>query len=118
MNMNQEFINFVNALIAAAPDVAEKLMNENIKRYMEILVTNTKEKPEMTDNGKLILDYLQKDTSRDSWKSRDIGEGLGISSRTISGSIRKLVTDGFVDKIGENPVIYILTEKGKNYQLY
>jgi predicted transcriptional regulator len=40
-----------------------------------------------------------------------------ISSRKISGAIRKLVTDGFVDKYGQNPVIYSLTEKGKNFDI-
>ena len=37
-----------------------------------------------------------------------------VSSRTISGAIRKLVTDGYVEKVGQEPVIYALTEKGKN----
>jgi Mn-dependent DtxR family transcriptional regulator len=32
----------------------------------------------------------------------------------VSGAMRKLVTDGYVEKVGESPVIYMLTEKGKN----
>jgi predicted transcriptional regulator len=40
-----------------------------------------------------------------------------INSRTVSGAMRKLVTDGFVEKIGENPVIYSITEKGKNIEI-
>jgi Mn-dependent DtxR family transcriptional regulator len=48
-------------------------------------------------------------------KAKDIGDELFISSRTVSGALRKLVNDGFVEKIGQNPVIYTLTEKGKNY---
>jgi DNA-binding PadR family transcriptional regulator len=28
--------------------------------------------------------------------------------------MRKLVTDGFVEKIGQDPVYYSITEKGKN----
>ncbi len=47
-------------------------------------------------------------------KAKDIAEGLMMSSRRVSGSIRKLVTDGYVEKIGQDPVIYALTEKGKN----
>ena len=31
----------------------------------------------------------------------------------VSGSIRKLVADGFVEKLGDEPVIYGITEKGK-----
>lgn len=39
------------------------------------------------------------------------------SSRQISGAIRKLVNDGYVNKIGQNPVIYSLTEKGINFNI-
>lgn len=114
--MKQEFLNFLNALMAAAPDVAEKLMTENIKVYIETLQNNNIEKPEITDNGKVILDYLQKNPAS-SWKARDIAEGLFISSRSVSGTLRGLVNNGFMEKIGESPVVYILTEKGKNYQI-
>ena len=51
------------------------------------------------------------------WKARDIAEGLFISSRTVSGAMRKLVTDGFCEKVGADPVVYALTEKGKNYNI-
>ena len=40
-----------------------------------------------------------------------------MSSRTVSGAMRKLVTDGFVEKIGQDPVMYTLTEQGKNIEL-
>ena len=50
--MKQEFLNFLNALMAAAPDVAEKLMTENIKVYIETLQNNNIEKPEATRNRK------------------------------------------------------------------
>lgn len=114
--MKEEFVNFVNALMEAAPDVAEKLMNENIKQYFEALMeTSKKEKPELTDIGKLVLKYMQENTEITNWKSRDIAEGLFISSRTVSGAMRKLNTDKFVEKVGTEPVVYILTEKGKNY---
>jgi DNA-binding PadR family transcriptional regulator len=31
--------------------------------------------------------------------------------------MRKLANDGFVEKLGKDPVIYTLTEKGKNYNI-
>jgi hypothetical protein len=31
--------------------------------------------------------------------------------------MRKLVTDGFCEKVGSDPVIYTITEKGKNYKI-
>lgn len=74
------------------------------------------EKPIFTESGLAILEYLQS-CDATSWKAKDIADGMVISSRKISGAIRKLVTDGFVDKYGQNPVIYSLTEKGKNFDI-
>ena len=48
---------------------------------------------------------------------KDIAEGLFISSKSISGAIRKLVTDNYVEKVGENPSVYSITEKGKNIEI-
>ncbi len=99
--------------MAAAPHVE---MSANVKAYIDALMeTSQDEKPVLTDNGKQILMYMQQNTDRTTFKARDIAEGLFISPRGVSGSLRKLVNDGFADKLGENPVIYTLTEKGKNY---
>ena len=90
-------------------------MTENIKTYIEILKdTNKNDKPTLTDNGKLVLKYMQ-ECGVPMLKARDIAEGLFISSRGVSGSLRKLCTDGFCEKVGQDPVIYSLTEKGKTY---
>ena len=53
-----------------------------------------------------------KDQYNNVFKAKEIGEGLGISSRTASGSMRKLVSDGFIEKIGSEPVIYAVTLAG------
>lgn len=115
--MKQEFINFLNALMAAAPEVVEKYMTDSVRTYIEALTEPVDEKPILTDNGKLILQYMQNNPDMPMMKARDIAEGLFISSRTVSGAIRKLVTDGFVEKIGQDPVIYSITEKGKNFNI-
>lgn len=73
-----------------------------------------KEKPLFTDNGKLVLTYLQNNSEALSWKAKDIAEGLGVASRTVSGAIRKLVNDGYVVKVSTDPVIYGLSDMGKN----
>ena len=111
--MKQEFIEFLKALMAAAPEVE---MTENVKVYNDTLMNGKNDKPEITDNGKIILDYMQK-TDVTLLKARDIADGLVISSRAVSGSLRKLVTDGFCEKVGTDPVVYTLTEKGKNYKI-
>lgn len=112
--MKQEFLDFLNSLIEAAPDVAEEKMTDSVKKFIETLSEKGEDKPEITDNGKVILDYMQK-SNEPLLKSRDIAEGLFVSSRKVSGGLRKLVTDGFVEKVSKDPVIYTLTEKGKNF---
>ena len=111
MSKKQSFINEMQSLMNS---VDYKWASDEAKTYWEALVSPPEvEKPMFTDNGKLILKYMQDNQSIEHWKARDIGEGLFISSRTVSGAIRKLVSDGFVEKIGQDPVVYSLTEKGK-----
>ena len=111
MTKKEEFIKYVEEL----QNVANIEMTENVKIYWEaFLGKEEKEKPMFTDNGKLILKFLQDNQQTKAWKARDIAEGLFISSRSVSGPIRKLVTDGFVEKIGQDPINYSLTETGKN----
>ena len=114
--MKQEFIEFLNALMAAAPEVAENMMTDNVKAYIDALMDTKNDKPAVTDGGKVILDWMQK-SDVPMLKARDIAEGLFISSRAVSGSLRKLVNDGFCEKVGQDPVVYALTEKGKNFKI-
>lgn len=112
MSKKDEFIKYVETVI----NIEE--MNEDARRYWEALKSKEEvEKAPFTDNGKLILQFLQENANVETWKAKDIAEGLFITSRTVSGSIRKLVTEGYVEKMGENPVIYTLTEKGKNTEI-
>jgi DNA-binding MarR family transcriptional regulator len=113
--MNQEFIEYLKALMAAAPQV---IASENVKKYIETIVNApVEEKPALTENGKMVLQYMQKHQDEGFMKARDIAEGLFVSSRAVTGSLRKLVTDGFVDKMGNDPILYKITEKGKNFNI-
>lgn len=114
--MKQEFLNFLNALMSAAPEVVENMMSANIQTYINALSDVENVKTELTDNGKLILSYLQQREAVP-LKAKDIAEQLEISSRTVSGSMRKLVTDKFVEKIGKDPILYLITEKGKEFKI-
>ena len=110
--MKQEFIDFLNALMEAAPDVVEKLMTDNVKTYIDALTDKKAEKPILTDSGKMVLKFLQ-DAEPGVYKAKDIADKLFVSSRNVSGAMRKLVTDQFVEKMGESPVLYSITQKGK-----
>ena len=111
MSKKQSFINEMQNLINS---INYEWQSDEAKIYWEALASQTEaEKPTFTDNGKLILKYMQNNQEIEHWKARDIGEGMFISPRTVSGAIRKLVSDGFVEKIGQDPFVYSLTEKGK-----
>ena len=116
MSKKQEFVKYVNSLMIAAPGVE---MSEDARLYWTAFcgLDENGEKPLFTDNGKLILKFLQEHQETPMWTARDLAEGLFISSRAVSGAMRKLVTDGFVEKVGQDPVIYSITDNGKNIEI-
>lgn len=93
------------------------LEDELVKNLVDIFeAQKDKEKPEITEAGLEILSYMQ-EVATTTMKAKDIADGMGLPSRKVSGSIRKLVTDGFVEKFGSSPVIYSLTAKGKEFDI-
>ena len=63
----------------------------------------------MTENGIKLLSWMQENIEKMS--------NIFTSGRSIAGSMRKLIADGYVEKTGKDPVKYSLTEAGKSYQL-
>ena len=117
MSKKQKFIDYVEKGLFSKIELNE--LDPDIVDYWNALkgAADT-EKPMFTDNGKLVMEYLKSlPESISPMKSKDIAEALFVSSRTVSGAMRKLVTDGFVEKIGQDPVMYTLTEKGKGIKL-
>lgn len=115
MNKYEQFINFFDYLVnncCEPVDIPEEVQQV----YNSLKMLEVKEKPMFTESGLQIFEYLQT-CGKESLKAKDIADGMLVSSRKISGAIRKLVTDGFVDKMGTSPVIYMLTEKGKNFSI-
>lgn len=70
---------------------------------------------EMTEKGYNILKELKE--VNDWITAKSLGERLDISGRSVSGTMRKLVSDGFAEKQVGNPASYKITEKGMNYKI-
>ena len=117
MSKKEEFVKYIEQLLYDL-DIEETDMPEGVLSYWKgIKTTEVVEKPLFTDNGKMILKHMQEHLETEMWKAKDLAEGLFVSSRTASGAMRKLVTDGFVEKIGENPSVYSITQKGKDIEI-
>jgi len=115
MNKYKQFLDYFDWLVENCKQSV--VMPDEVQDVYNMLQEQqAMEKPMFTESGLSILEYLQTCDAK-SLKARDIADGMVISSRQVSGAIRKLVTDGFVDKYGQNPVIYSLTEKGRNFDI-
>lgn len=117
MSKKEKFIEAIEDAFFSKVDINE--LDPDIVSYWNALKgANEVEKPTFTDNGKLIMKYLQElPADAPMMKAKEIAEGLFISSRAVSGAMRKLVTDGFIEKAGQDPVMYALTEKGRNIEI-
>lgn len=127
MTKKQLFVDYVSTLME---EDSNKVLNEKydeearnaILSYFEALkMTNegSTEKPILTDNGKLILKYIQESDQggNNMLKAKDIAEAIAVSSRQVSGAMRKLVIDGYVEKIGQDPIVYAITNKGRSLSI-
>ena len=115
MNKYKQFLDYFDWLVENCKQPV--VMPDEVQDVYNMLQEQqAMEKPMFTESGLSILEYLQTCDAK-SLKARDIADGMVISSRQVSGAIRKLVTDGFVDKMGSSPVIYSLTTKGKDFDI-
>lgn len=115
--MKAEFLDFIQTLMDANPDIVAEKMTDEVKEYLDILKDSKDFTSSVTDNGKQILVYMQQTNNMKLFKAKDIAEGLGTISRGVAASLRKLVQDGYVEKMGQNPIVYSLTTKGKNFKI-
>ena len=117
MTKKEAFINMVEDLLR--PLDIQELNKDNRNKmafefFEELKAEKIKPKAIITENGIKILTFMRdnKDKYNNVFKARDIAEGLFTSSRSVSGSMRKLITGGFVEKVGQDPVVYAITDKG------
>lgn len=116
MTNKEKFIKIVQKEIFDNDDIYVENYPDDYEGAYEFFKELCKQDDVVTDKGKPIIAFMQERyvEFNNLFKAKDIGEGIGVSSRSVSGSLKKLVTDGYVEKVGKEPTIYALTEKGSN----
>ena len=116
--IKDEFLDFLDALMTANPELTAKLKTENVAAYIDTIRNGgDPAKETMTKNGLAVLTYLQSITTP--LKSKDIALGMGVGAKSVTGTLRKLSTDGYVEKVASPgaSAVYLITDKGKNFKL-
>ncbi len=104
--------------ISEVENFVEKLSDE-AREYFEEIKKSPFQSKEITDKGKVILKDMQDNCGDETsiFTSKEIADRLGISGRSVSGSMRSLISLGYAEKVSNNPVQYALTQAGKDYVL-
>src|SRR5574344_844826 len=120
MNKKELFVMMVEAFLEKGTGegtLSASQLDEAIAYFNAFKSTQDKkaDKPQFTDNGKLILKAMIENNEEraNMFSAKQIAEYAFITSRQVSGAIRKLVTDGYCEKVGQDPIIYSLTEIGR-----
>ena len=103
----QEFLKEINS--------HRDILSESAIDFLDELLEKNSTENILTETGRKILIsmYANKETYLNVFSSKQLGELLFMSARSVSGSMRKLVTEQYVEKSGTNPVTYKLTENGE-----
>lgn len=113
-------INFIKVVTSALESsTIDNCTEEEIQNAKDYLSSLSK-KSELTEKGLAILQAMKKlqDTKDNKFTATELGAELFLSSRSVSGSIRKLISDGLVYKdISASPVVYSMTTKGLEYNV-
>lgn len=112
MSKKSEFIDYVSSIMNFddAP--------EGVRDYWTAFTSSASpsEKPPITEKGAEVLKNIR-EFGQSMFKSRDVAEYMNVSSRSVSGTLTKLSSDGFLEKLADSPAIYSLTEKGKTFEI-
>ena len=117
MTKREAFIDMVKDLLHPL-DIKELSKDDRNRMafefFEEFKLNKTKSKMTLTENGAKVLNFMQENKNKynNVFKAKEIAEGLFVSSHSVSGCMRKLIAENFVEKIGKDPVTYAITEEG------
>lgn len=108
------FIETVDALFKSAnTDIF--IPREALDFFEDYKKGKSSNKKTFTDKGIKILKAMRE--INDWISAKSLGEKIEASGRSVSGSMRKLIEDGYIERKGENPISYKITEKGMTCDL-
>lgn len=122
MTKKEKFVKLIQTEIFDRADIwcenYEEDWEDVVSFWEEFKNGKVKNSSAMTENGAKILAWMQEnaDSMNNIFTSNEAAKVFFTSGRSIAGSMRKLVNDGYVGKAGKDPVQYSLTDAGKNYQ--
>lgn len=123
MTNKEKFITEITNLIKTAKECKEiqfEELSEEAEKYFKELNKNkekTTSKPKFTEIGEKIIRYMidnEDNMENKKFKAADIASGLSIEGRSVGSSMRKLVNDGYVEKVEGSVMFYSLTSTGEN----
>lgn len=123
MNKKIQMIEYISYLLReeALEGVTEEdkeLIEYWENSFKQELLDYIKPSGKLTEIGSKILIYMQNQKQQNNKKqftAKNIAEGLFISSRSVSGAMRKMINDGYIIKCSDKPVAYSLVEDVDNY---
>lgn len=118
MTNREKFIDEMTTILTAKGGDPSEILSEGALAYWNELVGGKASMGGMTESGEKVLIWMLDNEKEHSnmFSAKTIGEGLFTSSRMVSGAMRKLVTDGYVEKTGQNPVSYSLTDTARSWK--
>ena len=117
MTKREAFIDMVEDLLHPL-DIKELSKDDRNKMafefFEEFKLNKINSKMTLTENGAKVLNFMQENKNKynNVFKAKEIAEGLFVSSHSVSGCMRKLIAENFVEKIGKDPVTYAITKEG------
>lgn len=96
-------------------DTHREILSDTAIEFLDELIEKNSSENLLTDVGKKILITMMEKNEAylNVFTAKQLGELLFMSARSVSGAMRKLVTEQYVVKSGTNPVTYNLTPEGK-----
>lgn len=118
MTNRKKFIEEISIILYAKGNDPSEVLSDEALAYWNELVKGKASVGGMTETGEKVLTWMLENEKEYSniFNAKIIGEGLFVASRVVAGAMRKLVADGYVERSGQNPVSYSLTDTARSWQ--